>query len=251
MRKLFIAFLSLVCLTFSFSQDVLAVDVESSSILGTTYSIGNGFLSGTHPEGSHFHSSNLEELPPGNPPVFFDGAAEVGGFFGDEEIRGISEFDLESGATVDQALLVFDVLDTFLEGLSPESRGVDGLFNQGALDGVVNVFPYVADGVEAFSDFQATPITSEPILAITVDDDLLGGDTLSVDITSLYNDLVASGDDLGIRLQLADPDPDAGAITFNNFRIDVEQAVVPEPSSMTLAMFLVIGFWATLRHRKG
>ena len=249
MRTLLISSLSLVCLTYSFTPDVLAVDVESTSVSGTTYSVGNGFTGGTHPEGSHFHSSNLDELPAGNPPTIFPGAAEVGGFFGDEEIRGISEFDLEPGATVDAAVLSFDVLDTFLEGLSPEFSGIDGLFGQGPLDGAVDVFPYLADGSEATSDFQAPPITELPILSFAVDDQLAGGDTLSVDITSIYNNLVTSGDDLGIRLQMANADPDAGAITFHNFRIDLEQAVVPEPSSMTLAVFLIAGMCALRRPR--
>ena len=251
MRILVIAFLSLVCLGFSFTRDALAdFETNSNTIAGEAFSVGNGFTAGTHPEGSHFHSSNLDELPPGNPPIILPGAAEVGGFFGDEEIRGIAEFHLEPGATVDEAVLMFDVLDTFLEGLSPEPSGVDGLFGQGPLDGVVDVFPYVADGLEEFSDFQAAPITSDPILAINVADGLAGGDTLSVDITSIYNDLVTSGDDLGIRLQMAIADPDAGAITFNNFRIDLEQAAVPEPSSQCLAILFALGFWTVRRRRK-
>jgi|GEM_PF-3113914 len=247
MRKLVITSLSLVCLTFLASDALAALEFggggTSATISGTTYSIGNGFTGGSHPEGSHFHSSNLEELPAGNPPIIFPGAAEVGGFFGDEEIRGISEFHLEPGETVDEAVLRFDVLDTFLEGLSPEFDGIDGLFGQGPLDGVVDVFPYLGDGSEAASDYQATPITAEPILSIVVGDGLVGGDTVSVDITTLYNDLVTSGDDLGIRLQMANPDPDAGAVTFHNFRIDVDVAAVPEPSAASLAIVCAIGLF--------
>ena len=91
MRKLFVALLTLVFLALSNS----AVVGDFHSNPGQTYSVGNGFTGGTHPEGSHFHSSNLDELPVGNPPTIFPGAAEVGGFFGDEEIRGISEFSLD------------------------------------------------------------------------------------------------------------------------------------------------------------
>ena len=162
MRKLFVASLTLLFLTLSNS----AVGY-SRSIPGQTYSIGNGFTGGTHPEGSHFHSSNLDELPVGNPSIIFPGAAEVGGFFGDEEIRGISEFSLDEAAYY-KAILLFDVLDTFAEGLSLEPSGIDGLFGQGPLDGVVDVFAFVADGVESFSDYQTEPISPAPILSIDV-----------------------------------------------------------------------------------
>lgn len=240
--------LPLLFFAFSLLQSASAVDVESNVIQGAAYSIGNGFTTGaTHPEGSHFHSSNLAVLPPGNPPIFQNNAAEVGGFFGDEEVRGAAEFHIDSGVAVEQAVLFFEVFDLFEAGLSPEISGVDGLFGQGPLDGVVDVFPYIGDDNESFSDYQAPTITDDPILSIVVDETVLGGETFSVDITSIYNDLAAGGDDLGIRLQMADPDPDAGAITFTNFRVEVQP--VPEPSS-ALMTFVVAWTMLYLRRRR-
>ena len=115
-----------------FSALIVGAEVYAdtiSGIEGTTYSVANGFTAGTHPEGSHFHSSNLEDLPPGNPSVPLSGVAEVGGFFGDEEVRGVTEFPLQAAAP--QAILEFDVLDLFELGISPEVNGVDTGNRQG------------------------------------------------------------------------------------------------------------------------
>ena len=90
------------------------------------------------------------------------------------------------------------------------------------------------------------PISPDPILSIDVGDGLVGGDTLEVDITSLHNDLFHSGRDLGIRLQMADPDPNAGAVTFNNFRI---QLAFPEPGSGLLAGVFALSLLAIRRKR--
>lgn len=211
----------------SFAND--AVDLDP--VEGVTYSIGNGFTGGLHGEGSHFHSSNLSVLPSGNPEVIFPGSAEVGGFFGDEEVRGISEFEVVG--EVLSAELYFDVFDLFEAGAIPDPSGVGGLFGQEPLDGDVDVFVYAADHLETVSDYQVDPFLPEPILTFDAND-FSGGDTLSVDITSVYNDLAANGADLGIRLQMADADPDAGAITLNNFRLEL--SVVPEPSSITILL---------------
>jgi hypothetical protein len=225
-----------------------------TDLVGTTSSIGNGFTGGSHPAGSHFHSSNLDVLPAGNPSIIVPGAAEVGGFFGDEEIRGVSEFELQGAEAADAATLKFDVFDTFAAGLSPEASGVDGLFNQGGYVGFVDVFPYVADATETISDYQVETLTELPILSFEVGPGLLaGGDTLSVDVTQIYNDLVAGGEAaFGVRLQMASPDPDAGAITFDNFRISLEQSstpVVPEPNAGVI-MIAGCGMLLGLRRRR-
>ena len=219
--------------------------LAQSQVAGTTYTIANGFTEGTHPVGSHFHSSNLSILPPGNPSIILPAAAGVGGFFGDEEVRGISEFPVGETEVV-SAVLSFDVLDLFEAGLSPDPNGVGGLYGQDPLEGFVDVFPYAADFLENVGDYQAPPISETPLLSIEVADGLVfGGDTFSVDVTSFYNELRVSGEELGIRLQMADPDLDAGAITFHNFRLDLE--VVPEPTS---ALPLLIGLVACMRLRQ-
>ena len=119
------------CTSFVLVGALIAVNQThaiTTDVAGQTSSISNGFTAIFHPEGSHFHSSNLTELPPGNPDILLPGVAEVGGFFGDEEIRGVSEFELQNAA--EKATLLFDVLDLFELGLSPESSGIDGLFGE-------------------------------------------------------------------------------------------------------------------------
>ncbi len=230
-------------------QTALAVEATAEHLEGVTYSIGNGFTGGSHPEGSHFHSINLDELPAGNPPIILPGAAEVGGFFGDEEIRAVSEF-IVGDVVVEEAVLRFEALDLFLEGITAEASGIDGLFGQGPYEGSIDVFAYVADGVESIGDYQVETLGEFPILTFEVNDDLvLGGDSFSVDVTSLYNDRVAVGEDLGIRLQMSVADADAGAITFGNFRIDLEPVAVPEPTSGLLLTMSILGCLALRRKR--
>jgi hypothetical protein len=54
---------------------------------GFTFSVADGFT-GLSGQGTHFHSSTGGDF--GNPA----GKAEVGGFFGSEEVRGLSEYNL-------------------------------------------------------------------------------------------------------------------------------------------------------------
>lgn len=238
MKTPLVATLSSLLLVVLISHQAFSLDASTDHVDGATYSIGNAFTGGIHAEGSHFHSSNLSVLPPGNPAVLFPGSAEVGGFFGDEEVRGISEFEVGDTEVI-EAELFFDVFDLFLVGAIPETSGVGGLFGQDPLDGDVDVFAYAADHLETVSDYQVAPLSADPILTFSAND-FSGGDTLSVDVTAIYNDLAASGSDLGIRLQMADANPDAGAITFNNFRLELTP--VPEPSSFNILIASLIGF---------
>lgn len=220
-----------------------------SGIEGTTYSIANGFTAGSHPMGSHLHSSNLDELPPGNPFIPLAGVAEVGGFFGDEEVRGVSEIPLQVSAT--QAILEFEVLDLFEMGISPEVNGVDGLFGQGPYVGDIEVYLYAGDSIESLSDFEIAPLDDMPLLTIEVAEDFQAGVTIQTDVTEVYNGLVedlannpGGPNALGVRLQMPAPaDFDAGAITFGNFQL----ALVPEPNG---ALALLIGLWACATRRR-
>ena len=215
----------------------------TSVVYGHTASIGNGFTAGNHPAGSHFHSSNLDDLPNDNPPINLPGVAEVGGFFGEEEVRGISEFEV--GGPVSTATLSFEVLDLFAAGLTFDERGVDGLFNQGPYEGMIDLFAYTADHIESLSDYQVPPLSEIPVLSVEVTPLVVGGDEFSADVTSIYNQLSTEGQDLGIRFQMRDPDPDAGAITFTNVRLTLQ--AVPEPNANFL---FLLGLVILLRFRR-
>lgn len=225
------------------------------SILGETASIGNGFTdTGVHPEGSHFHTSNLVpgDLPPGNPPLIpVDQVAEVGGFFGDEEVRGVSEFNLVGQPVATSATVVFDVFDLTSAGLNVTPLG--GLFGQEVLDGSVNVFAYRGNNVEEVSDYAGNLIQTDPLLTLDVAS-LSAGQTISIPVTDIYNDLIADLADnpetaaqaLGIRLQTTSNLPDSlseGAIAFHNFRLQV----VPEPNCLPL---LWLALWPLVRRHR-
>ena len=207
---------------------------------GATSTVGNAFTGPHAGSGTHFHSvTDPHVLPPSNPDLFVFGAAEVGGFFGDEELQGVSEFTLQAGAA-SSAMLLFDVRDNSdIDILHP----IGGLFGQEPIAGFIDVYSYEADHVESVSDFVAVADrpTDPPLLSIEVAPGLIAaGDTISVDVTNVYNTFVADNESaLGIRLLARDPDPHAGAITFNNFRLRLTNTTgVPEPSP-TLALGVV------------
>lgn len=230
-------------LTWLASASVCAVETNSSLLFGNTFAVSNGFTAGNHPAGSHFHSSNLAELPSDNPQINFAGVAEVGGFFGEEEVRGISEFDVQD--VVSSAELLFEVFDLFEAGQILDEDGVSGLYDQGRLQGVVDLVAYVSDGTESLTDYEIAPISETPIFSVDVTPLVVGGDEFSVDVTGLYNDLAERGEDLGIRFQLREPSTEAGAITFTNIRLQLQ--TVPEPSGFAL---LMLGMLLFLRVRK-
>lgn len=225
-------FFSLALLGFIGSVGVGPTQAQESLLFGEPYSIGNGFTAdGLHPEGSHFHSSNLEELPAGNPSIPDVQVAEVGGFFGDEEVRGLVEIDITGSSSAEMATLLFDVLDVSdLAGVP-----VGGIFGQDQLDGTINVLGYTGNNTEELSDYQISPTTALFDFDATT---VSAGDTIEVDITDFYADLIAnSADAAGFRLQVANAvdttDPNTGAATFDNFRI----SLIPEPNSCFLVLF--------------
>ena len=220
---------------------------------GKTATVANGFTGGSHPAGSHFHSATDHSVvPASNPALFLSSVAEVGGFFGDEELQGISEFELLGEAVL--AVLLFDVRDMTAD-ISFEP--IDGLFGQGPLNGIVDVYPYEADHVEHVSDFVAEQDrpTDPPLLSMLVGTGLIqAGDTISTDVTTIYNDFVVADEHaLGIRLQTRDADKDAGAITFNNFRLEItlrEPQTVPEPSPVLLLGLVGLLLSGVARYRR-
>ncbi len=239
----------LACSAVSRAQAVTQEDL----LLAATYAVSNGFTAaGTHPEGSHFHSSNLNDLPSGNPTIPVPGVAEVGGFFGDEEVRGVAEFDLFGRNTTLQAILSFDVYDVSDIAFNP----IGGLFGQDPYVGTINVLGYRGNNVEEVSDYEIEPVLSLENFVVDPSQ-MAAGDTIEVDITDFYNELVSellanpstAPDALGIRLQVAPPadveDPDTGAITFNNFRIQT----VPEPQTWFICLLGLASWFGIARCR--
>ena len=214
----------------------IGVTQAQSQLLGDAYAVANGFIAdGSHPEGSHFHSSNLDTLPPGNPSLPDVHVAEVGGFFGDEEVRGLVEFDLRDASASEEAYLLFDVRDVSDFAGVP----IGGIFGQEALDGTIDVLGYTGNNMEELSDYQASPTT--PLFSFDVTT-ISAGETIEVNITDFYADLIAaSSESAGIRLQVANSvdttNPNTGAASFDNFRI----SLIPEPTGLALLMFGLLG----------
>lgn len=236
---------------------VLSSDARSElvELHGVTYAVANGFTAdSTHPEGSHFHSSNLGDLPAENPAIPLSAVAEVGGFFGDEEVRGLSEFNLVGQQVATTATLQFRVLDIAAIGISPDALG--GIFGQEAYDGQLEVYAYRADNIESVTDYEVATSPAEPI-AILNAAELMAGELLEFDITELYNGYVGDllGDPVngpqgfGVRIQMAPPaDPNAGALAFHDFKIVAN--VVPEPSGLSLVGLALLGLVPRLRRTR-
>lgn len=193
------------------------------TINGLTYTVSDAFTDGGHGTGSHKHTSNNpgEQVAPALGAAAA-GMAEVGGFFDDESVRGISEFDLTSiTGEADTAILMFDVVDLVAEGFEP-TKTVGGLYGQpGTYTGTIQVYGFVANGSEDLGDYS----TTATLLGTFSASGLVAGGTVSFDLTTYFNARILASDDfLGVRLQITPEDPDASAITFENFRIDADKA---------------------------
>lgn len=188
---------------------------EALTVIGNGFSVADSFIGVTH-SGTHFHAADPDTtLPPGNPPIgaFIDWM-EVGGFFGDEECRGLAQFRLaEIDGSLTTATVQVRVADLFAYGYSPEADGIDGLFGQdGPASGTFTVEAYDANGTEETDDYEATSLgtlgTIDPT-TITADD------ILSFDVKDeLQTQLDASATHLGIRIRQTTRDMDEGAATF-------------------------------------
>ncbi|ROS05143.1 putative secreted protein [Sinobacterium caligoides] len=191
---------------------------------GFTFAIASNGID--HTLGDHFHSDTGGDF--GNPA----GKAEVGSFE-NETVRGSSEYDLSNLALTSSAFVTFDVFT--LGGLFAGS-------NDFSFDGTINVFAYEGNNLEDISDYQATATASVGSFSTI---SLNVGDTLSFDITTVYNDYVAASDpSLGIRLQISDDTiTGGGAVTFDTFRLTVndQTSVVPVPASVWLFGSALLG----------
>ncbi|MEP0870422.1 hypothetical protein NDA01_11470 [Trichocoleus desertorum AS-A10] len=196
----------------SFAADVITSTAQAATITnGFTFSVADGGGNGI---GNHFHSSTGGDF--GNP----QGKAEVGNFFS-EQVRGLSEYNL-AGLASGPAFVTFDLFS------------LGGLFsgeNDFPFTGNINVVAYAGNNAENVSDFQASSVGTVGTFNAAA---LVVGNTLSFDISSIYNNaLTQSLSSLGIRLQIASgTSTGGGAFTFDNFRLtsDNQTTATPEPT---------------------
>lgn len=215
-----------------------AISFSSAGAFAATITDGFTFSVASFPAdtsvGTHFHSSTGGDF--GNPA----GKSEVGSFSG-EEVRGLSEYDLSGLSSSASAFVTFDVFS------------LGGLFagtNDFLYDGPISVVSYVGNNLEDISDYE---IASSATVGSFLTGGLAVGNTLSFDITSIFNAAIADGDgSLGIRLAISGA-PNGGAATFDTFRLTSDDQstmpAVPLPAGFPL-LFTALAGLGFLRHRK-
>jgi uncharacterized repeat protein (TIGR01451 family) len=166
---------------------------------GFTFAVASS--SSDRTSGTHFHSSTGGEF--GNPA----GKAEVGDF-GTEEVRGLSEYDL-AGLAAGPAFVTFEVF---------QAGGLFAGTNDFPFDGEIEIVAYEGSNTEDIADYHTATFGTVGSFFTA---GLVVGNTISFDVTTLYNAAIAGGfSSLGIRLQLAaGVDAGGGAWTFENFRL--------------------------------
>lgn len=161
--------------------------------------------------GGHYHSSTGGDF--GNPA----GKAEVGSY-SCEEVRGLSEYDITGLVAVSSAFVSFEVF----------SAG--GLFsgtNDFPFSGMIGIDAYMGNNLENISDFNIASFGSVGQFSTDI---LFVGNTLSFDITALFNDAIDAGfASFGIRLFATETDNE-GAWTFDNFRLTSDDLTTPGPT---------------------
>ena len=204
---------------------------------GFTFAVASSCVGGVGAAttGTHYHSNTGGSF--GNPA----GLAEVGEFGGNtcEEVRGLSEYDL-AGLTAGTAFVTFDVY---------QAGGLFAGSNDFPFDGFIQIDAYAGDNLESIADFEAA---TRGIVGSFSTSGLLVGNSLSFDITGLFNDALNDAlPSLGIRLA-ALTDPSAGAWTFNNFRLTSsdDTTTVPEPGTLAMLGIGLVGIGLARRRRK-
>ena len=221
-------------LAFGAFSAIVAPTSQAATITnGFTYSVASG---SNQTFGNHFHSNTGGSF--GNPA----GKAEVGDF-SIEEVRGLSEYNLTSLSSASSAFVTFNVF---------KAGGLFAGVNDFPFTGNINVVSYQGNNLEDIADYQA-PSTGNVGTFSTAG--LAVGNTLSFDITSIFNAAIASADSsLGIRLQIANgTDPKGGAWTFDTFRLTSDnQSTRPVPTPNSTLGLLAVGIFgvgATLNRK--
>ncbi len=171
---------------------------HAATVSGLTFAAASP--GGNQSLASHFHSEsglaevgNLEDIP------------------GFEEIRALSEVDLSGLAAASSATLRFDLFDD--AGLFDE--------NDFAYLGPIDILACGADNAAELAYFGAVATGTGGSFSTA---GLSVGETLSFDVTALYNAAIGAGDSaLGIRLQIAGTD-NGGAYTFDAFDLGTGDA---------------------------
>lgn len=194
----------------------------------TVASAGGGGVTGTH-----YHSSTGGDF--GNPA----GKAEVGTYV-TENVRGLSEYDLTGLSAAAPAFVTFEVYKA------------GGLFtgtNDTPFVGTISIDAYHGNNLEDISDFQ---IASAGAVGSFGTAGLAVGNTLSFDITSIFNSAIGSGwSSLGIRLLTTDASG-SHAWTFDTFRLTTDNQTTPSVP-LPLAVWpglALLGGVAALRRRR-
>ena len=196
-------------------------------ISGLAYAVSNRFTSpDTHPTGTHFHVAN-DAGNEGPPAIPIDNYVEAGGYFGDENIRGIIDFDLAGATTGSTCTLKFVVTDIGPSGLniqpSPDTGGLYGQDHLGSATtepypGLMEVHGFTSDGVEALAKYSI----ASSVLGNFDCNGLTANQMVMFDITSFYNARVIAGDSfLGIRFQATPENDENSALVFEQFQLEV------------------------------